>query len=76
MTEISYSWECSCSHTRTVSPYFSPNMAIAPAALASAVAISRVSTGSPSATQPLISRSTSAISAAWTVEEHFVPGQL
>ena len=41
------------STTRTTSPYFSPNIAVAPFALASAMGISRASSTTASPTQPL-----------------------
>mmetsp|Transcript_11542 Transcript_11542/g.28252 ORF Transcript_11542/g.28252 Transcript_11542/m.28252 type:complete len:297 (-) Transcript_11542:1871-2761(-) len=51
------------STTRTTSSYFSPNMAVAPAALASFSPMTCVTVGTACATHPLISRSTCATSA-------------
>ncbi len=48
--------------TRTSSPYFSPNSAIAPASIAACGVIRRVSTASLSRTRSLTSRSTTAMS--------------
>ena len=52
------------STTRTTSPYFSPNMAVAPFALASAMAISSAPTSTASPIHPLTSDSSSASCAA------------
>ena len=49
--------------TRTFSPYFSPNSAMAPVAMASSSAMTRVSTGVFLRICSLASRSTSSISA-------------
>ena len=54
--------------TRTVSPYFSPNSAVAPAAFASAMGISCHVTGKFALTQRLTSSSTAAISGAARAE--------
>mmetsp|Transcript_9009 Transcript_9009/g.36794 ORF Transcript_9009/g.36794 Transcript_9009/m.36794 type:complete len:383 (-) Transcript_9009:1646-2794(-) len=52
------------STTRTVSPYFSPNMATAPAAFASSMGISLLTSGVPSAIHSLMRSSTAATSLA------------
>lgn len=54
------------STTRTTSSYFSPNMAVAPAARAASSSISAVAVGEAAATQLLTSRSTSETSAGVT----------
>mmetsp|Transcript_7452 Transcript_7452/g.26223 ORF Transcript_7452/g.26223 Transcript_7452/m.26223 type:complete len:285 (-) Transcript_7452:15-869(-) len=52
------------STTRTVSPYFSPNIIVAPASFACASGISDTARGVASITQPLTSASTRSMSAA------------